>query len=301
MTTCFLADQVVLITGASTGIGAALAKELANRYPTIRLVLAARDRARLDAVADCCRQCGATVLVVPTDVTQPEQVNALATTALTHFGQVNALVNNAGYAQMGPVELISPEATQQQFAVNVLGPITLIQALIPAMRAQGGGRIINVSSLAGQIAFPMVGLYSSSKFALEGLSDGLRRELEPFHIDVSVVAPGPVKTEFVDVAKQAIEQTIANPHDTPYRAAFAKLRSLNAQIERQSWTAEQVAQVLIKALSDRRPRPRYIAATGGNLLIFLMTRVLPTRWVDRFWQRFYGIDQIMTSQQMPSS
>lgn len=287
-----IAEQVILITGASTGIGAALARVLARKFPGVRLVLAARSADRLESIAADCRKAGADVLVAPTDLTQTEQIAALPQLALDQFGRVDALVNNAGYGQMGPIELITDQAVQRQFAVNLLAPIALIRNLIPIMRQQGGGRIINISSLGGRLAFPLGGLYSASKFALEGLSDALRMELEPFNIAVSVVEPGPVRTEFFAAAKNQSNQVITDPLNTPYRSAIQKLESLEQQVDRQAWSAEQVADVIIKALSDRRPSPRYIAATGGSFLIWMMTKVLPTRLVDLFWQRFYGIDLV---------
>lgn len=192
-----LSEQVVLITGASTGIGAALAQILAQRFMGIRLVLAARSVEKLETVATFCRKAGAEVLAIPTDMSKIEQVEALAQASITHFGRVDALVNNAGYGQMGPVELIPASAVQRQFQVNVLGPLALVRALVPLMRETGGGRVINVSSLGGRLAFPFGGLYSASKFALEGLSDALRMELEPFNIKVSVIEPGPVSTDFL--------------------------------------------------------------------------------------------------------
>lgn len=287
-----IAEQVVLITGASTGIGAALARTLASRFAGVRLVLAARSADKLEKVADECRKIGADVLVVPIDISETEQIARLVQSALARFGRVDILVNNAGYGQMGPVELISDQAVQRQFAVNLLAPIALIRTLIPIMRQQGGGRIINISSLGGRLAFPTGGLYSASKFALEGLSDALRMELEPFNISVSVIEPGPVRTKFFEVARNQSAQGVSNLLDTPYRPAIQKLESLEQQVDRQAWTAEQVADVIIKAMSARRPKPRYIAATGGNILIWLMTKVLPTRLVDTFWQRFYGIDLV---------
>lgn len=287
-----LTNQVVLITGASTGIGAALAQLLARRYSGICLALAARNAVKLEEVAQHCRQSGAKVLVMPTDMAQPEQVKALAKTVVEQLGRVDALVNNAGYGQMGAIELIPVERVQNQFAVNVIGAIALIRALIPVMRDQGGGRIINVSSLGGRMAFPFGGLYSASKFALEGVSDALRMELAPFNIRVSVVEPGPVRTEFFDVVKQGVEAMEVDPLDTPYQAAYKNLEGLQQQVDRQAWTSEQVAEVIVKALSDRHPRPRYVAATGGNILIFLMTKLLPTRFTDLFWQRFYAIHRV---------
>ena len=287
-----LSKQVVLITGASTGIGAALAQLLAQRFVGIRLVLAARSVEKLEIVASICRKAGAEVLAVPTDLEKLEQVTALAQAAIAQFGRVDALVNNAGYGQMGPVELIPHQAAQRQFQINLLGPLALIRALVPAMRDAGGGRIINISSLGGRMAFPFGGLYSASKFALEGLSDALRMELSPFNIQVSVIEPGPVSTDFFVVASLAVEETVTAPENTPYRAAFEKLKGLEKQTSSRAWTAWRVAEVIVRALNARHPRPRYMAATGGNFLVFMMTKVLPTKVVDAFWQRFYGIDRV---------
>lgn len=287
-----LDQQVILITGASTGIGAALAELLAQRYPGVCLVLAARRLETLETIAERCRHAGAKVLTVPTDIAKTDEAIALAHTAIQHFGRVDALINNAGYGQMGALELIPPEFAQRQLAVNVLGPLALTRTLIPTMRSQGQGRIINISSLGGRLAFPLGGLYSASKFAIEALSDTLRMELSPFNIRVSVVEPGPVRTPFLEVIRQEVTKSAPQAQQSPYRLAYEKLEQLEQQLDRQAWTSEQVAQVVLKALSDRHPRPRYIAATGGNILIFLMTKVLPTSLVDEFWKRFYGVDRV---------
>ncbi len=287
-----LAEQVVLITGASAGIGAALAQILAQQFLGIRLVLAARNAEKLEEIATICRKAGAEVLVVPTDLEQSEAVENLANRAIAHFGKVDALVNNAGYGQMGPIELIPDRAVQRQFQINVLAPLTLIRALVPAMREAGGGKIINISSLGGRLAFPFGGMYSASKFALEALSDSLRMELEPFNIQVSVIEPGPVSTEFFVAAAQAVEENVVDPEHTPYRAAFERLKGLEARTKSRAWASERVAEVIVTALASRRPKPRYIAATGGKLVLFMMTKILPTKVVDSFWQRFYGIDLV---------
>ena len=287
-----LSHQVILITGASAGIGATLAQSLAQQYLGLQLVLAARRLDQLEQVAEICRKGGAEVLVVPTDMAQIDQVQALARQALAQFGRVDVLVNNAGYGQMGPIELQPAEAVQRQFQVNVLGTIFLVQALIPAMRQQGGGRIINMSSIAGRTAFPCGGLYSASKFALEALSDTLRMELEPFNIKVSVIEPGPVSTEFFAVVQQEITQAIPDAATTVYRAAFQQMTQLEAQTRSQAWTCAQVVAVIQRAMTAKNPRPRYIAATSGEFLVFMLTKVVPRRWVDRFWQKFYAIDRV---------
>jgi short-subunit dehydrogenase len=117
-------------------------------------------------------------------------------------------------------------------------------------------------------------------------------ELEPFNIKVSVIEPGPVSTNFFEVAADGVEKAVAAPHDTPYRAAFEKLKGLEKLTSSRAWTSERVADVIVRSLNARHPLPRYVAASNGKLLLFLMTKLLPTRLVDIFWQRFYGINLV---------
>ena len=289
-------SKVVLITGASKGIGAALAEKLAERYSGIRLVLASRDRSLLEAVANKCRQQNADVRIFPTDLSQVEQVQSLARQAVEHYGRVDVLVNNAGYGQMGPVELIPPAAAQQQFAVNFHAPLVLSQALIPVMRSQGGGKIINVSSLGGRIPFPTAGMYSCSKFAIEALSDVMRMELEAFNIQVSVVEPGPIVTDFFGAAWKEVQQTIPNYQDTPYAPVFNNIKAIDKQLGLLGWSASKTAKAMVKIIAKPKLKPRYVLATGGKTTIFFMNQVLPTWARDEFWKRFYGIHKIERSE-----
>lgn len=284
--------QVVLITGASKGIGAALAKTLATRHPGINLVLVARDRQLLEELATECRQRNADVLVVPTNLTQTKQIQSLVNKAIEYYARIDVLVNNAGYGQMGPIELIPPTAAREQFAVNFHAPLVLSQAVIPIMRQQGGGKIINVSSLGGRIPFPSAGMYSCSKFALEALSDVMRMELKAFNIQVSVVEPGPVITDFFRVASNKIQETISDYDRTPYAPVFKNLEAIDSRVGLLGWSADKTANAIARVIESRRPRPRYVLATGGNILIFMMNKMFPT-WVrDEFWKRFYGIHKI---------
>ena len=287
-----LAKKVILITGASSGIGAALAEILASQYTGIRLVLAARNRSQLEEVAIKCCNHDADVLVIPTDLAQVEQVKSLAEQSITHYGRVDVLVNNAGYGLMGPLELIPPRAAKEQLEVNFHAPFVLTQALIPIMRSQGGGKIINISSLGGRMPFPAGGMYSCSKFALEALSDVLRMELKAFNIQVSVIEPGPVITDFFRVAWQKVQETIPNYDQTPYAPIFKNIEAIDAQLDLLGWSASKTAKAIAKVISKPHPKPRYILATGGNTLVFLMNKILPT-WVrDEFWKRFYGVHKI---------
>ncbi|MGB5636744.1 MAG: SDR family oxidoreductase [Waterburya sp.] len=287
-----LATQVVVVTGASRGIGAALAEVLARNYSGIRLVLASRNQSLLDTVATKCREHNAQVLIVSIDLSQVEQVQLLARQALEHYGRVDILINNAGYGQMGPVELIPPTAVQSQLAVNFQAPLILSQALIPTMRSQGGGKIINVSSLAGRVPFPTAGMYSCSKFALEALSDVMRMELKAFNIQVSVVEPGPVVTDFFRIAWQIVEETIPNYSETPYAPIFKNIEGIDQQLDLLGWSAEKTAKAIAKIIAKSRPKPRYVLATGGKTMIFIMNNILPTWARDEFWRRFYGIHKI---------
>ncbi len=287
-----LATQVVLITGASRGIGAALAEELARKYSGIRLVLTSRNQSLLETIATKCREYQAEVLVIPTDLSQPEQLPLLTQQAIEYYGQVDVLINNAGYGQMGPVELIPPAAAKEQFAVNFHAPLILSQALIPIMRSQGGGKIINVSSLGGRVPFPTAGMYSCSKFALEALSDVMRMELKTFNIQVSVVEPGPVVTDFFRVAWQKVQETIPNYSETPYAPVFKNIEAIDQQLDLLGWSSEKTARAIAKIIAKPRPKPRYVLATGGKTMIFIMNNILPTWARDEFWKRFYGIHKI---------
>ncbi len=289
-----IADQVILITGASSGIGAALAQKLASKYPGVSLVLASRNREKLAAVAEKCRQLGSPVLVASTDLGQVAQVKALAEQAIANFQKVDILVNNAGYGQMGPIELIPYQAAKKQFDVNFYAPLVLTQALIPIMREQGGGKIINISSLGGRIPFPAAGMYSCSKFALEAFSDVLRMELKAFNIKVSVIEPGPVITDFFQVAWEKVKQAIPNYQNTPYAPLFNNIKAIDSQLDSLGWTAEKTAEGIVQAIASKNPRPRYVLATGGDLLIFMMNKVFPTWLRDAFWKRFYGVNKVET-------
>ncbi|WP_436344620.1 SDR family oxidoreductase [Natronorubrum sp. FCH18a] len=199
----------VLITGCSSGIGRATAEAfLANGWQVFATARNPDDIAVLE-------EAGCTTFAL--DVTDPDQVARAVERVVDVAGAIDCLVNNAGYAQMGPMEDVSTSDLHRQFDVNVYGPHRLARAALPHMRAQGAGRIINVSSVVGRIAFPGSGAYAGSKHALEAMSDSLRAEVEEFGIDVTVIEPGPVETNFTDRVDEELPESERTPaYETLY-------------------------------------------------------------------------------------
>jgi len=189
--------KTVLITGCSSGIGRETALAFLDDGWTVYAT--ARDVEDIAALGEA--GCETAEL----DVTDENQCRAVVERVISETGRVDCLVNNAGYGQMGPVEELPTDAVHEQFDVNVYGPHRLIRAVAPHMRERKTGTIVNVSSVAGRLSYPGSGVYSGSKFALEAISDALRPELDPFDVDVVVIEPGPVDTQFEDRAVDAAE------------------------------------------------------------------------------------------------
>ena len=187
---CVAADAVWLVSGCSSGFGRALADALNRRGD--RLIATAR---RPDQLAFL--PAGERVLKAELDVTRPETIELAFAQALAQFGRLDVVVNNAGIGVIGPVEEITESDTRRQFEVNVFGVIAVTRAAQPIFRAQGSGMFINFSSMAGEASIPSLGLYSASKFAVEGLSEAVRDEMAPFGVRVMVVEPGPFDTEWI--------------------------------------------------------------------------------------------------------
>ena len=207
-----LANQVVIITGASSGIGEATARRLVRGGA--RVVIAARRAERLDTLARDLDPTGSRVLVVAGDVTSDADRRKLVEAALKKFGRIDALVNNAGYGTRGPVEIVPIEAIRKNFETNVFSLLALTQLVLPAMRERGSGCIVNIGSVAGRIARPLSSIYDATKHALEALTDGLRGELKPFGVRVTLIRPGFIVTEFIDAASKALTSTRTMPAPT---------------------------------------------------------------------------------------
>jgi NADP-dependent 3-hydroxy acid dehydrogenase YdfG len=190
-----LKGKVVLLTGASSGIGEAAARLFAQEG--WRTVLAARRFDRLEQLASEIRNAGGEALPVAMDVTQPQQIDSAVGAALSAYGQIDVLFNNAGFGRLDWLEALDPlQDIQAQLAVDLVGVILAARAVLPSMYARHGGHIINMSSVAGLIAPPLYSIYSAGKFGVRGFSEALRREALPMGVHVSVVYPGSVRTEF---------------------------------------------------------------------------------------------------------
>ncbi len=197
------------------------------------------------------------------------------------------LLNNAGYAEIGPLEESRPDEIHRQFETNTFGPLRLAQLVLPTMRAQHGGRIVNVSTMGGRVAIPFTGLYNGSKFALEGMSDALRIETRPFGIHVILVEPGGVRTNFNSVATQRAQRFATDRH-SPYQRYFERLNRFIAQASVYSPPPETVAQVILRALTARRPRARYVATWDARLMLAIVPR-LSDGLRDVLWSRLLGL------------
>ncbi len=270
-----LDQRTVIVTGASSGIGEAAVRRLVARGANV--VLFARRAARLQALAAEVDPAGERTLAVAGDIAVAADRERLVTRAVERFGGVYALVNNAGYGQRGPVESVPLEKVRANFETNVFALLGLTQAVVPHLRQAGGGRVVNVGSVAGRIARPLTSVYDATKHALEAFTDGLRGELKPFGIHVSLVRPGFILTEFVEAADRVSKDQVqaAGPY-----APFAQSMSGSARkLRRIAGKPDDVARVIEHAVAATSPRSHY--AVPGHARVFLFLKwVLPTRLLD---------------------
>lgn len=273
-------SKVVLITGCSTGIGRATAERLASRG--WRVYATARDVGKIEALAE--HGCE----LLPLDVTDEASMRAAVGEVERREGAVGVLVNNAGYSQSGAVEEVPMEKVRRQFETNVFGLVRMCQLVLPGMRRQGWGRIVNISSMGGRLTFPGGGHYHATKYAVEALSDALRFEVAGFGVGVVVVEPGLIRTGFADAATGSMEGN-ASPSDGPY-AGFgeAVARVVRNNYERGPFLRlgggpATVARTIERAVTVDRPRTRYAVTPSAHLFI-LLRRLLP----DRAWDAVVG-------------
>jgi NAD(P)-dependent dehydrogenase (short-subunit alcohol dehydrogenase family) len=261
-----------LVTGASTGIGAATVTALVDRGHRVWAgVRAAADAERLAG------RHGDRVRVLRFDVTDAAAV-AAAGAEVTAAGPLHGLVNNAGAALPGPLEYLPVDRLREQLEINLLGQLAVTQAVLPALRA-GTGRIVMIGSIGGRIATPMLGAYSASKFALVGLTDALRAELAPTGIRVILIEPGAIATEIWRRGGDSSERLLAEmPPEAPQRYAkqIAQARRMADSAARRGLAPAKAADAIVRALTDRNPRPRQLLgrdAAVGSLVARLPYRL----------------------------
>ncbi len=271
-------SKVVLITGCSSGIGRATAARLAAAGHTVYAT--AR---RPESIADL-KEKGCRVLAL--DVTDEASMTAAVRGIEAEHGAVGVLINNAGYSQSGAVEAVPVERMRAQFETNVWGPMRLAQLVLPGMRRQRWGKIVNVSSMGGKLVFPGGGVYHASKHAIEALSDALRFEVRGFGVDVVLIEPGLIKTSFSDAAVATIE-----PPQSEASAAYAAFHEAVVRATKESYekgplarmagSGDDVAAAIEKAITARRPKARYSVSASAKLL--LAQRAVLS---DRVWDAF---------------
>ena len=272
------ATRTALVTGASSGIG----EDTARKLQALGYIVygAARRTDRLQTlVADGVRP-------LAMDVTDDASMTAGVNRVLEETGRIDVLVNNAGYGSFGAVEDVPMDEARRQFEVNVFGLARLTQLVAPHMRAQGSGTIINISSMGGRLTTPLGGWYHATKYAVEALSDALRMELRPFGIDVVVVEPGGIRTEWASIAADHLEATAeGSAYADQIRAVAGAMRSESNQ--RRFSPPEVIARTIGRIVTARRPRTRYAVGFMARPLI-AARRVLPDRAFDQLIGAAFG-------------
>jgi NAD(P)-dependent dehydrogenase (short-subunit alcohol dehydrogenase family) len=269
-------SKAVLITGCSTGIGRATAEQLSGGGWTV-YATARRPEAIEDLKAKGCR-------TLALDVTDEASMRDAVNQVEEAEGAVGVLVNNAGYSQSGAVESVNLDDVRAQFETNVFGLIRMCQLALPGMRRQGWGKIVNVSSMGGKMTFPGGGIYHGTKHAVEAISDALRFEVRGFGVDVVVIEPGLIRTQFGEAAVNSIESgTTDNGPYAKFNAAVAKVTAgaYDGPLSKLGGGPEAVARKIEKAISSRRPRTRYPVTASARMIMGIHT-ILPDRGWDAF-------------------
>ena len=254
-------EKVAIVTGSSSGIGfetsLALAREGYFTYATMR------DTTKSDKIKEITQKENLKISILELDVDDEKSVKSAIAQILDQKQRVDVLVNNAGWGLWGCVEDVSIDEFKEQFETNFFSIIRLIQEVVPTMRKQGSGTIVNVSSVVGRIGFPASPAYISSKFALEGLSESMRFEFAPFGVDVIIIEPGVIKTDFMKNMKMAKKSEL----DTVYKDITTKVVSGVKMMVEMGTPPKEVANTIVKAIKDKKPLPRYVV--GNDALMFL--------------------------------
>ncbi len=277
--------RVALVTGASSGIGEATAERLASSGFSV--VLSARSVKRMETIAKRIVSNGGISLVIQADLTKEGDTKKLVETTMRKFGRVDVLVNNAGYGKSGPTEYLVRDDIRKQFEVNVFTPFQLCKLVIPIMRKQEEGRIINISSINSRLSVPMGGLYSATKAALELLTDAIRIELAPLGIRVILVIPGTTNTSAFDtMVKDA--RSYLKMSDPYYTHLLNRADYLIARHRRGASSPSFVARVIERAVMEKNPKIRYVISWNAWWKYFFKP-FLPQRLIDMMIKKAFRL------------
>jgi len=276
-------ERVAIVTGASSGIGEATAHCLAKAGFSV--VLAARRADLLDSIVEDINAQGGKALSVPTDLSDAEQTSALVQAALDAFGRVDVLVNNAGYGPPYALEQMDRRAMRHVFDVNLLSGMQLIAEVTPTMREQGGGRIINISSLSRYVGAPLAAAYAATKGGMEALTACMRLELSPWNIEFSVIVPGFVDTPTFDKSREAGQHLRDDPSN-PYRQLMTDLDAFATDQLKSAVPPEDVGKAVLKAATVDSPKTRYFVPRSARTAA-RMFGSLPDRVADRLLLKMY--------------
>jgi short-subunit dehydrogenase len=266
-------QKVVFITGISSGFGKCISEHLAQKgfivYGTSRKTL----------------ESSQSIKVLNCDVTNISSVKAAIETVLMNEGRIDVLINNAGVGISGPIEFSTNEDIKLQMDTNFMGMVNVIQSVLPAMRKQAAGTIINISSIGGVMGLPYQGFYSASKYAIEGLSEALRMELKPFHIKVVVIRPGDFSTGFT--ANRKIEWELNE--NGPYEQQFINTMSIIEKDERGGMNPDYLARKLYEIIQSKNPGSSYIISSLEQKFAVALKSLLPESWFSGILGSHYGI------------
>jgi NAD(P)-dependent dehydrogenase (short-subunit alcohol dehydrogenase family) len=258
--------KTVLITGSSSGIGREAVKTFQkNGWNVAATMRSPSKETELQNLPN--------VKLFTLDVTDIQSIHTTVADVIAAFGQLDAVVNNAGYGLVGPFEAATPEQIKRQFETNVFGLMNVTQAVIPVFRSQKSGTIIQVASVGGRITFPLYSLYHSTKWAVEGFSESLQYELEAFNIRMKIIEPGPIKTDFYDRSMDIMKRDGLTVYDAYVSRVMPNMMKAGATGSPASYTAG----VIYEAASDGSKKIRYAAGGNAGGILFLR-KLLPFRW-----------------------
>lgn len=266
-------QKVVFITGISSGFGEKTAELLAEKghivYGTVRKEVESKQG----------------IHVLKMDLTDPDSIKRAVGSVILKEGRIDILINNAGMHTGGAIETTPIENIRLQMDTNVMGLVYMLREVLPVMRKQQNGTIINFSSIGGLMGLPFQAFYSASKFAIEGLSEALRMELKPFNINVVVINPGDFHTNNTTNRRNFL----ANSANDPYEEQFSKSLSIIEKDENGGWPPDVLARKLVNIIETKNPHARYVIATFEQKLAVVLKNILPAGWFIKILAPHYGI------------